>query len=68
MSKFKIGDRVRVIEEVGYEAPQLQAGAVGTVGYVSGHAIGVHIDDYREPMFDEGGWNYYPESLEVINE
>lgn len=64
---MKVGDRVRVIADDGFIAPELGVGAVGTVGRVDENGVvGVFIDNFREPQLNEGGWSYYPKALELI--
>lgn len=78
---IKVGDRVRIVKNYygtsKHDAP-LDVGAVGTVGavyeegydYINGkktRAIGVYIDGYKEPLFNEGGWGYPEDYVEVID-
>lgn len=66
MNKFKVGDRVRVIEsryvpEDGVDG--LGVGAVGTVeGFFNGD-IEVDVDNFRKPKFSPH-WTYSPYELE----
>lgn len=64
---MEVGTRVRVSKDAGYQADELAVGATGVVGQiVSTEMVGVYIDGYREPMFNEGGWGYSIDTLEVI--
>lgn len=75
MSKFKVGDRVRVVAEESdrFCRPFVSTGSVGTVDEVNDHVeVIVTLDDPHAAddgfVFSPDGWGYGSHELELIND
>ena len=68
MSKFKVGDRVKVVPttRVGWNSEGLMEDTVGMVGvvrYIVGRGHHVFFDGYSHPFGRDALWSYREEDL-----